>query len=156
VKKCIDFASTEYHLSCLVTYCWLTYILIYWFLLNILWNSRYFILTGLNVDSCHLLTEHVSLYNFSSRQPFYCTKSSFTEVSLVHCIQQRVSQPQLYNVNELKCAYGMAQWHWQKHYLQCNWWAALESLSISAANNEHYEQLSWQYRHLVSHITWNI
>jgi len=52
-------------------------------------------------------------------------------------IQQRVYQPQLYNVNELKWAYGVARWHWLKHYWQCNWRVALASfkLSMSAAHN---------------------
>jgi len=86
--KCIDFECTEYSLSSLVTYCicWCTYYLIFWFVLNILWHSRYFIKIGLNVDSCPLYTEHASLYNFLIRQhPFYSTKSNFWEVSLVHC-----------------------------------------------------------------------
>jgi len=38
-------------------------------------------------------TEYASLYN------------------LWGVIQQRVYQPQLYNVNELKCACRVAQWH---------------------------------------------
>jgi len=62
-----------------------------------------------------ILSIRTSLHNFSKRlRPFYSTKSNFSEVSLVHCnlwgvIQQRVYQPQLYNVNELKCAYCAAQ-----------------------------------------------
>jgi len=45
---------------------------------------------------------------------FSSTKSNFSEVSLVYCslwsvIQQRVYQPQLYSVDELKSAYGAAQ-----------------------------------------------
>jgi len=61
--------------------------------------------------------EHMSQYNFLSRQhPFRSTESNFSEVSLVLCnlwcvVQQRIYQLQLYNVNEMKCAYGVAQWH---------------------------------------------
>jgi len=55
-------------------------------------------------------------------------------------IQQRVYQPQLYNANEVKCAYGVARWHWLKHYWQCNRWVALAPLNMSAAHNRHYEQ----------------
>jgi len=47
---------------------------------------------------------------------FRTSNALFSEVSLVHCnlwniIHQQLYQPQLYNVNELKCAYGVAQWH---------------------------------------------
>jgi len=99
---------------------------------------------------------------FRAGNAIFTSKSNFSEVSLVHCnlwgvvIQQRVYEPRLYNGNELKCAYGMAQWHWLKHYWKCNWWMALAALSMSAAHNGHYEQLSWQYQYLVSHMTWNV
>jgi len=71
----------------------------------------------LTADSYLLHIERASLYNILSRQrPFHSTKYDFSKVCLIHCnlwgvIQQRVCQSQSYNVNELKCAYGVAQWH---------------------------------------------
>jgi len=61
--------------------------------------------------------EHASLYEFFElAKPFFSTKSSFSDLRLVYykiwgVIQQGIYQSQLYNINELKCAYGVAQCH---------------------------------------------
>jgi len=137
--KCIDFACTEYNLFSLITYCWLTFTS---FLVPVKYSLKLQIY--LNRPKCwQLPPAHwacITVQLFEQATPFSVYHVELSEISLVHCnlwgvIQQRVYQPQLYNINELKCVYGVVQWHWLKHYWQCNWWVALASLSMSAAYN---------------------
>jgi len=86
---------------------------------------------GLNVDSVLCtpsigLCVEVRLFEQATlRHSFHSTKSNLSDLCLAHCkiwgylilvscgdLQQRVYQSQLYDVNEMKCAYGVAL----KHY----------------------------------------
>jgi len=53
----------------------------------------------------------LGLQLFEQATRFSFPQFNFLGVNLVYCNLWGVYQPQLYNVNELKCVYGVAQWN---------------------------------------------
>jgi len=135
-----DVQITEYNLSSLVTYNWLSNLLITSFLVPVkyTWNSnnRYVLNRPkwLTAPYAHRLT-------FRAGNILHSTKSVLGPLSGL--LQDMGCHPAASLSVTVVWRQLRARMTCSKHYWQCNWRLAFESLSMSAACSKRFEQLLW-------------